>query len=362
MIVYIFLVLILILAHILTSSNKKQSNFLFCCIVGIIIILQGLRSFSVGVDLQSYELYFLYNSQLNVIEIIKIYKTECLFYIVNRLIFLLGGNFRLVLFVTSIIIFVPLALVIKKYSKMPYISLLLFVLLGFFAFSLSGLRQTTAIGFTLIAFIFIKEKKIIPFISFVSIATLFHNSAIVFFISYPIYYFKLTKNNIIWLIFLAIPFFIFRKQIVTNLGKLYNDSYQLVETKAYNFLLMLIAFFSVSILILIKNDKKETYGLINLLFGSVVIQFFVGYSQVVMRFNYYYIIYLILLIPELILNIERYSYRFIFSSFVIGFLGLHFFMQIKNNVMQIYPYVFLTKDINYILDFIDLSVKRGINL
>ncbi len=360
MIVYVLIVSILIFAHILVN-DKKQNDLLFFCIVGFIIILQGLRSFSVGVDLQSYELYFYQNSQINIIDIIKIYKTECLFHIMNRLIFLLGGNFRVVLFVTSIIIFVPLALIIKKYSKMPYISLLLFVLLGFFAFSLSGLRQTAAIGITIIAFIFIKKKKILPFIIFVFIATLFHNSAVIFFLAYPIYNFKLTKNNVVWLILFAIPIFIFRKQIVVNLGKLYNDYYEVVETKAYNFLLMLIAFFIASIIILIRNEKKETFGLINFLFASVVIQFFVGYSQVVMRFNYYYIIYLIFLIPELILNIERYSYRIAFSSFIIGFLGLQFFMQIKNNVMQIYPYTFLTKDLYWFLDFTSILVKRGVN-
>ena len=90
MIVYILIVSILIVAHILVN-DKKQKDLLFFCIVGFIIILQGLRSFSVGVDLQSYELYFYQNSQINIIDIIKIYKTECLFHIMNRLIFLLGG-------------------------------------------------------------------------------------------------------------------------------------------------------------------------------------------------------------------------------------------------------------------------------
>ena len=136
----------------------KTKRLLFFCIVGFIIILQGLRSFSVGVDLQSYELYFYQNSQINIIDIIKIYKTECLFHIMNRLIFLLGGNFRVVLFVTSIIIFVPLALIIKNILKChTLVYCYLFCLV--FAFSLSGLRQTAAIGITIIAFMFIKRRK-----------------------------------------------------------------------------------------------------------------------------------------------------------------------------------------------------------
>lgn len=352
MLIYITLISVLIIAHIISVKTKKNNSYAFLSVVAFIIIIQGMRSFSVGVDLKAYEPIFLTTSVSSFKEIINSHKDEWLFYILNWLVSLVGGNFRTFLFLVSISIFVPLALIILKYSKMPYLSLLLFIYLDFFVFTLSGLRQTMAIGVTLISFIYIKKRKIIPFFVLVTIACLFHKSAFVFFLAYPIYHFRLNKNNYIFLVFIAPPFFIFRKEIVTTLGKLYNGFYEVVETGAYNYLLMLIAFFIASLVVLINNDKKENAGLINFLYAAIIIQFFAGYSQVVMRFNLYYIIYLILLVPEIVVNLERYSYRFVFETFVILFLGLMFFYKIKGNVMEVYPYTFLARNVNLCLCFI----------
>ncbi len=338
------------IAHIISKKTNKKHRILFISIIILFILAQGLRSFSVGVDLIAYEPIFVTNSVSSLKEIISERKAEWLFYIINWLVSLLGGNFRTILFVVSISIFIPLAIIIFKYSKMPYLSLLLFIFLDLFAFSLSGLRQTMAIGATLISFIYIKKRKILPFIILVAVACLFHKSAFVFFLAYPIYHFKLNKNNYIFLIIIAIPIFILRKEIVLTLGKFYNSFYEVGETGAYNFMLMLIAFFLASLVILVKNNINESGGLINLLYAAIIIQFFSSYSLVVNRFNFYYYIYLILLIPELIVNLERYSYRFIFEAFVIIFLGIMFFYKIKDNVMGVYPYTFLSKNISVLYE------------
>ena len=86
---------------------------------------------------------------------------------------------------------------VKKYSSNIYISFIVFIALGQFAFSLSALRQMLAIAFILLSFIFIEQKKAVKFIVLVLIASLFHSTAIVFIIAYPLYMVRLKVKTII---------------------------------------------------------------------------------------------------------------------------------------------------------------------
>jgi len=52
----------------------------------------------------------------------------------------------------------------------------------------------------MIAFIFVKNKKLIPFLLFVLLAITFHKSAIVTLLIYPFYHINITKGKIIALI------------------------------------------------------------------------------------------------------------------------------------------------------------------
>lgn len=342
MIVYILITLSLLIFHFTTKAKSKQfkNRLLFVAICALILV-QGFRSINVGVDLKSYEIIFTQNSTMSFQQIINHYNKEWLYHFLNKLVFLLHGDFRVIIFLVSILIFTPIYVILKDNAKHPFLSLLIFLFLGLFLFTLSGLRQTIAIGFTLFAFMQIKKQNIVKFILSVVVATLFHQSAFLFFLAYPLYHFNLTKNKLYFLLIPITILFIFRIHVITFLTKLYNDNYEITNTNAYNFLLLLI-FFLVFSMIFVYNDKnKEKKGLINFLIFAVVIQIFASYSTIVMRFNYYFYIYLILLIPILFDSIKDRNLRILFSTITVVFLGSMFFLGLKDNAVGGYPYEFL---------------------
>lgn len=62
------------------------------------------------------------------------------------------------------------------------------MLIGFriFSFSLSGLRQTIAMGLIFIAYICLRDKRYVWYVILTLIASAFHTSALVFFVSFPL--------------------------------------------------------------------------------------------------------------------------------------------------------------------------------
>lgn len=86
---------------------------------------------------------------------------------------------------------------INRYSSNIYISIICVLCLGQFNFALGGLRQAMAISILTHAYTPIKEKKLLKFLIIVGIAALFHSSAAVFLIAYPLYRLKLRIRNIV---------------------------------------------------------------------------------------------------------------------------------------------------------------------
>ncbi len=98
--------------------------------------------------------------------------------------------------IIAIIFAVAFSYFIHKYSKDLFISFLMLVALVF-SFTLTGLRQTVALSFVLLAYRFIIEKKLGSFIFTVSVAALFHSTAILFFPAYFLADLKIGKRQFV---------------------------------------------------------------------------------------------------------------------------------------------------------------------
>ena len=89
-----------------------------------------------------------------------------------------GGNFRLVIIATSVIIELCVFYAIFTQSTSPVLAIYLYVATSNYFLSLNIIRQYVAIGIGLVAVQFIREKKIFPFLFCVAAAMLFHTSAV----------------------------------------------------------------------------------------------------------------------------------------------------------------------------------------
>lgn len=104
----------------------------------------------------------------------------------NKIIGLIFENPQAILIITSLIILTGYALFIYKNSKMVWLSVFLFFTLGYFGAIMNTIRHQIAIVILLFSYNYIRENKFIKFIGIVLIAPLFHNTAIIFLVAYPI--------------------------------------------------------------------------------------------------------------------------------------------------------------------------------
>jgi hypothetical protein len=182
-----------------------------------------------------------------------------------------------------------------------------------FVMMFSGIRQMLAVGIGFIAYEFTRRKKVLPFILAVLLAMNFHTSAFMLVFMYPLYYSKITKK---WL-FAVVPIlgvvFAFNKVIFSSLS-FFMAQYTKYEggissTGAYSMLILFIIFAVFAYLIPEESQlDKETIGLRNFLLLSLVIQMFAPLHNLAMRMNYYYILFIPVLLPKII-SVPRTEYK-----------------------------------------------------
>ena len=177
---------------------------------------------------------------------------------------------------------------------------------------------------------------------------LFHQSSLVLLLMYPIYRLKLDKNKVWFLIPIIIALLLLNRFIFSSsislLGR-YGDRYASTSsTGAYGTLLLLIVFLFFSFFI--TDEKKITpdaKGLRNLLIIMVLIQCFAPVHSVAMRLNYYYLLFIPIIIPKMIdCRANKMSSIANMSTYVMCtfFCGYFFYKAYFGaDLLQIFPYI-----------------------
>ena len=184
--------------------NKKKKNMLLCGVFFILIFLiLALRHPSMGIDLgygtsYGYLSSFSYLSRLPIKELIMLngyLNYEMGYILLNRLIGVVSNDQQFFLACCAFISLLPVSYVIWKKSDNICLSYFIYLGLPVFLLLFSGIRQSIAIGLCFYSIIYIQEKKLFKFVAIIIIATLFHSSAIIFLISYPLYYLKVSLKK-----------------------------------------------------------------------------------------------------------------------------------------------------------------------
>lgn len=327
-------------------NKKKLSDRLPLYVFFVILLLLlSLRDVRCGADLLTYKNKF---EIINISSIESIFNFSTIefgynfFVAINKLIF---NNFQFLLFSCAIISIVPIMVFYIKETKHNILTMVLFVSVAPFAMFFSGLRQSIAIGLGVIAYSFCKENKLFRFLLIVFIAFLFHISSIILLLMYPMTHVKITKKWILPVSILFVIFLIYNESIFAVLLKLnekYEARYVISKTGSYTFLIMLLIF-TIFSLIIPDENSKEFVGLRNLLILSLYIQCFVPINIVAMRLNYYFLIFIPVLIPKAIDNSkQKYKQVAKLSAVVfVIFFTFWFFKEAYTGVdyLSIYPYV-----------------------
>lgn len=178
----IFLFVILI-GGIIYSKHEK-TRYLVVCMLTFLACL-GLRHAVCFVDNIRYVQKFEQLGSMSIYVVPIYFEKDTLFYILSKIINLyISSNYTVWLFINGFIYISALFLLLKKYSKDFLISLIVFCVLGFAFFAMTGMRQNLAMACTMTALYFLLEKKNFLFVLFVLLASLFHKTSGIFICLY----------------------------------------------------------------------------------------------------------------------------------------------------------------------------------
>lgn len=289
------------------SREKLLNGFLFLIML-FMIAIQTFRGLEIGLDTGAYYSKFIDYGNMNLQQIFTS-NQEVGFSMLIKITTLIGGSFNFFLFIISVLSIFPVFYLTKKYSPYPFLTIMLFISLRYYAFTFSGLRQSIAMGLTLLSVHFLINKKSLKFIILTIIASFFHISAILFL---PVLFIKKLKinRNIIIVFPIAIMLtYLFRNTMYDLVRVLlfsrYEGAYQAVETGAFMWFFM---FFLITVALLVHHfivPQNENYQFFTLLLmvGSILLVFStIGTNA--SRVADYYTIFSIIAIPMFLYNIK----------------------------------------------------------
>lgn len=167
---------------------KVVKDGLYLCSYLVVFIPGALRYF-VGIDYSTYT----YQQIPMVLSGINV-KIEPLYKLVIYVGNWLGNGFTYqpIFVITNFLIVTILFFYIRQQSSNIPLSIFIFMAGGFFAFSLSGMRQSIGIVIALYSLKYIKQQKLLRYITGIVIAGFFHTSALIFL---PIYFIHKIRIN-----------------------------------------------------------------------------------------------------------------------------------------------------------------------
>lgn len=185
MAVYLILMaIVLVLAYPLIERKPSIGKKLCYIIVTFAAMyLISIFRYGLGNDYYSY-IYIFRNIQDSSGLAIFNLGYEPAFTVITKLISLFTSNINVLYAIYALLILVPTAYAIFRYSENIWMSTMMFISLTFFYCSLSFIRQSIAFAVILCAYKYVKERNHFKVLLFIFIACLFHSTVIVMI---PIY-------------------------------------------------------------------------------------------------------------------------------------------------------------------------------
>jgi len=274
------------------------------------------------------------------------------------------NNYQLFFIVGSLLTYLPLSWFCLKQSRDPVLSFMVYLFYPFmFLESMSSVRNYIAYSFILIALAMIIRNKIWKALIWIAIATGFHVSAVLAVLLIPIYKIKIGLK-VQWLMWIA-SFFLM--VVLENyLENLQSENamvaiflkYAEAKQQGGGTFTILVNMLCVILLLSwskIKKCRTENEGLLRLFLFGVCIWNILGFDIVTRsRISLYFMLSMLLLIPELTVAIKlkgyklrRLTFLFFFAVFISAFA-----INIKGNLTEKTKISFLPYQV-YFLPHVD---------
>lgn len=328
-----------------SNFNKKNQIYLFFMFV-FLLLFSAFRKYNIGTDTLSYiKLFIDINTSFRNLHIFG-FNIEPLFILLNKITYFINKSPQSILFSTSFIINLLVIMRIFKSSKYPWLSIYLYISMYIYYQSFNGIRQYIAISIIFYISKYIEENKPIKFLLGIILAMGFHTTAIIFL---PCYIFNKINISIKKIILFLIATFLLLYNIdellklFTDLVpkyKVYYDSFFL-ETGGIRDLVVstFIILFGISIDFFNKSNKQiNTLTIYMLVYFAFSVMALRGSVNLISRLGWYFSIFVILYVPEVIDTIKNDKIRLVSIYSVISICFFYHLYLLLNNFHRIVPY------------------------
>ena len=376
MILHIFIIMffVLLAAIIFPNFEHNFNKKLYLWIAfSLLFFLSAFRSIEIGNDTSYYvNMYKYYGNSSNFVSISYLFSFENIinsriepgYVLLNMVLNIFSKEYILLFIVTSLFILGTWKKHIQKNSEIVWLSVLLFFNLRFFYFTLSGLRQAIAMSIILISYEHLKKRNLKLFVMQVLIASVFHLSALVFLIAYPLTKWKINFKIVgIYFLIASLGYLSFDK--ILNLLLPIFPKYQMYLSSSYldgNIRTMSIMNFLIAFVISIFGmittkkiykyskslyNKDENFDEINVLNNIVLVSAVVAFisikASIIGRFHIYFFMFTVIYIPKALKLIKNNDLRTLMTFIIVILFILYnlIILYYRPEWQNVYPYRFI---------------------
>ncbi len=308
----------LLIALVILNFFMEQSGYMrtrhgkkVCVSISTIILalFSGLRTWWIGDCIKYYTLFVNCNSNDW-----KSYVFEKPENIGIRLFFkavgYFGFKFEVAIFIIAALSAAAIGYIIYKYSPSPLWSYTMWIAMGFYIFTYSGLKQTIAMAFLMFAMDAVIKDKLWRFLFWMLIAGLFHAPAFIFLLAYPFARRHISRTQLLILVLLIAVVFVFRNQIVGWLTELYYEDSEeaLMASKMIGGRFLMMGFILVVSLIIrpLRRGDLVYSKVFTVMLLALTVQMFSVFDNNFSRLADYFYQFIILFMP-MVLEYENSS-------------------------------------------------------
>ncbi len=300
----------------LFSSSPKQERFLKVFFMGLMLFLfAALRKETVGIDVMSYFKDFTKDANWTISEILHAglnysQSRDPVFHVFLHMLSWISRDPQIMLVVIGLLVALGFSVFVYYQKGSVLVFYILFITLRIFPFTLSGLRQATAMAFIFLAFAALQNRKHILFLLLTVLGGLFHESAFIFLLAFPIFKFKSTMVVGVSTMTLAFVNMVMKNRLVAGVAfNLFGGRFASYANTAIGgdfegsttFLLYMLLFAFVMLFYPVLKQSYEDTGAMFRLSSTAMMFSIIGQSMPNMfRIAYYFIFALLSFVPRLI--------------------------------------------------------------
>lgn len=253
-------------------------------------------------------------------------------------------NAQFIFICSGVLFAIAISRFIYKNSDNALLSYEIYICLGLFVFMIQGMRQAMAMSICLLSIEFCKNRKLVPFVVTIFIASLFHQTALVFLVIYLFYGRKLDPLNGLLSLSIGILITLLSNQIVNTANDLFEREYTMIVTSggfvatAIYIIIIIIGFIAITRYYPEDIDLAFFWYMAFFGFFIYIMRYFAAHAA--QRISFYFMFSQMILLPNSLGVFEKRSRKLIKIAIVVlsialflyrlnqeGFIPFKFFWQ-----------------------------------